>query len=58
MFAALANPHRFMAVSRWATPICGVVAVLLIAPGLDAAVFYWAFLASIGVLTYVILYLL
>ena len=34
MFAALANPHRFMAVSRWATPICGVVAVLLIAPGL------------------------
>jgi heme exporter protein C len=34
MLAALANPHRFMAVSRWATPICGVIAVLLIAPGL------------------------
>lgn len=30
----------------------------LIAPGLDAAVFYWAFLAAIGVLTYVVLYLL
>jgi heme/copper-type cytochrome/quinol oxidase subunit 3 len=29
----------------------------LIAPGLDAAVFYWSFLAGIGVLTYVILYL-
>jgi heme exporter protein C len=34
MLAALANPHRFMAVSRWATPIFGVIAVLLIAPGL------------------------
>jgi heme/copper-type cytochrome/quinol oxidase subunit 3 len=31
---------------------------LLIAPGLDAAVFYWAFLAGIGVVTYVTLYLL
>jgi heme/copper-type cytochrome/quinol oxidase subunit 3 len=30
---------------------------LLIAPGLDAAVFYWSFLGGIGVLTYVILYL-
>jgi len=30
----------------------------LIAPGLDAAVFYWSFLAGIGVLTYVVLYLL
>jgi heme/copper-type cytochrome/quinol oxidase subunit 3 len=30
----------------------------LIAPGLDAAVFYWAFLAGIGVITYVVLYLL
>ena len=30
----------------------------LIAPGLDAAVFYWAFLAGIGVITYVMLYLL
>jgi len=31
---------------------------LLIAPALDAAVFYWSFLAAIGVVTYVILYLL
>jgi heme/copper-type cytochrome/quinol oxidase subunit 3 len=31
---------------------------LLIAPGLDAAVFYWGFLGAIGVLTYVTLYLL
>jgi heme/copper-type cytochrome/quinol oxidase subunit 3 len=31
---------------------------LLIAPGLDAAVFYWGFLAAIGVITYVTLYLL
>ncbi len=30
----------------------------LIAPGLDAAVFYWAFLGGIGVITYVTLYLL
>ncbi|HSZ04427.1 MAG TPA: hypothetical protein VK778_04400 [Solirubrobacteraceae bacterium] len=30
----------------------------LIAPALDAAVFYWGFLAAIGVLTYVVLYLL
>jgi len=30
----------------------------LIAPGLDAAVFYWAFLGAIGVITYVTLYLL
>ncbi len=30
----------------------------LIAPGLDAAVFYWVFLAGIGVITYVTLYLL
>jgi len=30
----------------------------LIAPGLDAAVFYWCFLAAIGVLAYVVLYLL
>jgi heme/copper-type cytochrome/quinol oxidase subunit 3 len=30
----------------------------LIAPGLDAAVFYWVFLAAIGVITYVVLYLL
>jgi heme/copper-type cytochrome/quinol oxidase subunit 3 len=31
---------------------------LLIAPGLDAAVFYWSYLAGIGVITYVVLYLL
>jgi len=30
----------------------------LIAPSLDAAVFYWSFLAAIGVITYVTLYLL
>ncbi len=30
----------------------------LIAPGLDAAIFYWAYLAAIGVITYVVLYLL
>jgi heme/copper-type cytochrome/quinol oxidase subunit 3 len=30
----------------------------LIAPGLDAAVFFWGFLATIGVVTYVTLYLL
>jgi heme/copper-type cytochrome/quinol oxidase subunit 3 len=30
----------------------------LIAPGLDAAVFYWSYLAGIGVITYVVLYLL
>ncbi len=30
----------------------------LIAPGLDAAVFYWGYLAGIGVITYVVLYLL
>ncbi len=31
---------------------------LLIAPALDAAVFYWSFLAAIGIVTYVTLYLL
>jgi heme/copper-type cytochrome/quinol oxidase subunit 3 len=30
----------------------------LIAPGLDAAVFFWAFLAGLGVIAYVTLYLL
>lgn len=30
----------------------------LIAPGLDAAVFYWGYLGAIGVLMYVVLYLL
>jgi len=34
MIAALANPHRFMGFSRWAAPFLGVVALLLIAPGL------------------------
>ena len=34
MFATLANPHRFMAFSRWAAPSLGVGAALLIAPGL------------------------
>jgi heme/copper-type cytochrome/quinol oxidase subunit 3 len=29
----------------------------LIAPGLDACVFYWSFLAGIGLLMYVVLYL-
>ncbi len=31
---------------------------LLIAPGLDAAVFYWAFLGALGAIMYVTLYLL
>jgi hypothetical protein len=30
----------------------------LIAPALEAATFYWCFLAGIGVITYVVLYLL
>jgi len=30
----------------------------LIAPSLDAAVFYWSYLAAIGVITYVVLYVL
>ena len=30
----------------------------LIAPGLDACVFFWSYLAGIGVLAYVVLYLL
>src|SRR5438045_5811449 len=34
MFAALANPHRFMAFSRWAAPSLGVLAFCLIAWGL------------------------
>jgi heme exporter protein C len=34
MLTALANPHRFMAFSRWAAPLCGAAAVLLIVPGL------------------------
>ena len=34
MFAALANPHRFMAFSRWAAPLLGVIALALIATGL------------------------
>src|SRR5579872_6984538 len=34
MFTALANPHRFMGFSRWAAPLLGAVALLLIVPGL------------------------
>jgi len=30
----------------------------LIAPGLDAAAFYWAYLAAVGAITYVLLYLI
>jgi len=30
----------------------------LIAPGLDAAVFYWGYLGAIGVITYVVLYVI
>ena len=34
MIASLANPHRFMAVSRWAAPILGALAAVLIGIGL------------------------
>jgi heme exporter protein C len=34
MIAALANPHRFMAFSRWAAPILGALAAILICAGL------------------------
>jgi heme exporter protein C len=34
MIAALANPHRFMAFSRWAAPAFGLLAAALIAAGL------------------------
>jgi heme exporter protein C len=34
MIAALANPHRFMAFSRWAAPLLAVIAAGLIAAGL------------------------
>jgi heme exporter protein C len=34
MFASLANPHRFMAFSRWAAPCLGCVAAVLIFSGL------------------------
>ena len=34
MITALANPQRFMSVSRWAAPLLGALAVLLIAIGL------------------------
>jgi heme exporter protein C len=34
MFATLANPHRFMAFSRWAAPLFGAAAVLAIGVGL------------------------
>ena len=39
MFAALANPHRFMAFSRWAAPTLGVLAAAL---GLAGLVFAFA----------------
>lgn len=32
--ATLANPHRFMAFSRWAWPLCGAIGSFLIAAGL------------------------
>ena len=34
MFQALANPQRFMAFSRWAAPVLGVVAAVLLLVGL------------------------
>jgi heme exporter protein C len=34
MFSALANPHRFMAFSRWAAPLLGALSLGLIAYGL------------------------
>ncbi|HEY5289877.1 MAG TPA: heme ABC transporter permease CcmC [Caulobacteraceae bacterium] len=34
MITVLANPHRFMAFSRWAAPVLGVIAAGLIAGGL------------------------
>ncbi|HEY5070629.1 MAG TPA: heme ABC transporter permease CcmC [Caulobacteraceae bacterium] len=34
MIAALANPHRFMAFSKWAAPLLALLAVLLIGTGL------------------------
>jgi heme exporter protein C len=34
MIAALANPQRFLAVSRWAAPLLGAVAAVLLAAGL------------------------
>ena len=34
MITALANPQRFMSVSRWAAPLLGALAVVLIAVGL------------------------
>jgi len=38
MIAALANPHQFMAFSRWAAPGLGIVAAALIAVGLALGV--------------------
>jgi heme exporter protein C len=34
MFQALANPHRFMAFSRWAAPLCAAIAAAFILAGL------------------------
>ncbi len=31
MISAFANPHRFLALSRWLAPLCGVAAALMIA---------------------------
>jgi heme/copper-type cytochrome/quinol oxidase subunit 3 len=45
---------------REPAPVAGDIreADRLIAPSMDAAVFYWCFLAGIGVITYITLYLL
>jgi len=34
MLASLANPHRFMGFSRWAAPLCGLIALAFLIPGL------------------------
>ena len=34
MIAALANPQRFMSFSRWAAPVLGMSAAVLLAAGL------------------------
>ncbi|HWA01131.1 MAG TPA: heme ABC transporter permease [Caulobacterales bacterium] len=39
MIAFLANPQRFMALSAWATPLLGAIAVLLFAIGVPWALF-------------------
>jgi heme/copper-type cytochrome/quinol oxidase subunit 3 len=53
-----------VASARWASKADGARSAdihepeRLIAPGLDAAVFYWSYLAALGVVMYVVLYLL